>query len=109
MRQKYLGDLIESPTRERLFDMAHAVLQPPSAILHGLSSMLPQWNYSLALQRISLPLADSAGAVKHIISATVFFRYSRDDTHAMVNADYQHRYRIPLAEDADSSASGMAG
>jgi hypothetical protein len=92
VKGKDLAEVVESPTRERLLDMAHAILAPPTAILHGLSSMLPQWNYSMALQRISLPLADAAGVPRHIISATAAFRYDLGDA---VSADFQHRYRIP--------------
>lgn len=97
VRQKNLGDLVESPTRERLLDMAHAILHLPAAVLHGLSSMQPQWNYSVALQRISLPLADADGVPRHIISATVFFRFDRDDTQSLASTDFQHRYRIPCS------------
>ncbi|WP_341910239.1 PAS domain-containing protein [Ferrovibrio terrae] len=97
VRQKNLGDLVESPTRERLLDMAHAILHQPAAALHGLSSMQPQWNYSVALQRISLPLADADGVPRHIISATVFFRFDRDDTQSLASTDFQHRYRIPCS------------
>ena len=97
VRQKCLADLVESPTRERLLDMAHAILHQPAAVMHGLSSMQPQWNYSVALQRISLPLADDSGVARHIISSTVFFRFDRDDTQALASTDFQHRYRIPQA------------
>ncbi len=98
VRHKNLADLVESPTRERLLDMAHAILHLPAAVMHGLSSMQPQWNYSVALQRISLPLADADGVPRHIISGTVFFRYDRNDTQALASTDFQHRYQIPLRD-----------
>jgi len=107
VKGRSMADLMDSPTRERLLDMAHAILKPPTAVMHGLSSMLPQWNYSVALTRISLPLADREGVARHIISATVF-RYDRDNSHAMVTADFQHRYRIPLPGE-DVAAQRSAG
>lgn len=99
IKRVLLADLVESPTRERLFDMAHQILQPPSILLHGLSSMLPQWNYSIALRRISLPLADEAGQPSHIISSTVYFRHSRDEIQSLVNAEFQQRYLVPAPAD----------
>jgi hypothetical protein len=103
VRGRLLTDLIASPTRERLIGMAHAILRPPSAILHGMSGMLPQWNYSVALQRLSLPLADAAGHVRHIISATVHSRHAADPSHQSVDVDFQRQYRIPV-----TGAPGLA-
>lgn len=96
-----MTDMVESPTRERLLDMAHAIVGLPAAVLHGLSSLLPQWNYSVALTRISLPLADADGVLRHIISATQFI-YDRS-AMPMVESDFQRRYRIPQAS-KDSAA-----
>lgn len=103
-----MADLVETPTRERLIDMAQAIISLPAAVLHGLSSMLPQWNYSVALTRISLPLADAEGVPRHIISATQFL-YDRSVDFSAVAADYQRRYRIPLpgaAEGLDLRSAG---
>ncbi|MBS4044899.1 MAG: PAS domain-containing protein [Alphaproteobacteria bacterium] len=100
VRGKLLTDLVSSPTRERLIGMAHAILKPPAAILHGMSGMLPQWNYSVALQRLSLPLTDATGRSRHIISATVHSRHAPDPSHASVEVDFQRQYRIPAAENA---------
>lgn len=99
--------IVESPTRERLLGMAHAILGRPAAILHGLSSMMPQWNYSLALQRISLPLAGADGDLRHIISANAYFRYERSAAQmqsgvAAVDAEFQHDYRIPTGAEAEA-------
>lgn len=105
LRGRLLNDLVSSPTRERLIGMAHAILRPPSAILHGMSGMLPQWNYSVALQRLSLPLADAAGVVRHIISATVHSRHAPDPRQDSVVVDFQRRYPIPVAAVA-SQATG---
>lgn len=98
VRGKQLTDLVTSPTRERLIGMAHAILRPPAAILHGMSGMLPQWNYSVALQRLSLPLADGTGRVRHIISATVHSRHAPDPSQDSVDVDHQRQYRIPVTE-----------
>lgn len=98
VRGKQLTELVSSPTRERLIGMAHAILKPPSAILHGMSGMLPQWNYSVALQRLSLPLTDATGRARHIISATVHSRHAPDPAHASVEIDFQRQYRIPATE-----------
>lgn len=99
IRRRCLHELVEPRTGERLLAMARTILDEPAAVLHGLSSMLPEWNYSVALQRISLPLADAEGQPRHIISATVF-RYDRDGLSGVVSADYRHDYRIPLGEAA---------
>lgn len=89
-----MADMVQTPTRERLLDMAHAIIGMPAAVLHGLSSLLPQWNYSVALTRISLPLTDANGVPRHIISATQFI-YDRSATIPTIETDFQHRYRIP--------------
>ncbi|WP_341703869.1 PAS domain-containing protein [Ferrovibrio sp.] len=91
VKGRLLGDLVEEPTASRLLEMAHAILARPLAILHGLSGMQPAWNYSVALQRISLPLADRYGAIRHIISATVCHTYEG----GVVSGEYQHCYAIP--------------
>lgn len=106
VRGKQLTDLLASPTRERLIGMAHAILRPPSAILHGMSGMLPQWNYSVALQRLSLPLADATGRARHIISATVHSRHDPDRAQESVKIDFQRQYRIPVADAAADQATG---
>ncbi|PJI43799.1 PAS domain-containing protein [Ferrovibrio sp.] len=105
VRGKLLTDLLPSPTRERLIGMAHAVLRPPAAILHGMSGMLPQWNYSVALQRLSLPLADASGRARHIISATVHSRHEPDRAQDSVIIDFQRQYRIPVT-DVPAQATG---
>lgn len=105
VRGRLLTELLSSPTRERLTGMAHAILRPPAAILHGMSGMLPQWNYSVALQRLSLPLADATGHARHIISVTVHSRHEPDRSHESVDVDFQRQYRIPLT-DAASQATG---
>jgi hypothetical protein len=98
VRGKQLTELVSSPTRERLIGMAHAILKPPAAILHGMSGMLPQWNYSVALQRLSLPLTDATGRARHIISATVHSRHAPNPAHDSVEVDFQRQYRIPATE-----------
>lgn len=110
---RLLHELVEARTAERLLPMARSILAEPAAVLHGLSSMLPDWNNSVALQRISLPLADAEGHARHIISATVF-RHDRAGVSGVVSADYRHDYRIPLGPDAiawlarrDSAAAGQ--
>lgn len=105
VRGKLLTDLLVSPTRERLIGMAHAILRPPTAILHGMSGMLPQWNYSVALQRLSLPLTDAIGHVRHIISATVYSRHDADPSHQSVDVDFQRQYRIPAANTASQATA----
>ncbi|QDO96753.1 PAS domain-containing protein [Ferrovibrio terrae] len=105
VRGKLLTDLVSSPTRERLIGMAHAILRPPAAILHGMSGMLPQWNYSVALQRLSLPLTDATGRVRHIISATVHSRHAADPSHDSVDIDFQRQYRIPAIETGNQATA----
>jgi len=105
VRGKLLTDLVTSPTRERLIGMAHAILRPPTVILHGMSGMLPQWNYSVALQRLSLPLADATGRARHIISATVHARHEADRRQDSVSIDFQRQYRVPLADAASQATA----
>jgi hypothetical protein len=105
VRGKLLTDLLTSPTRERLIGMAHAILRPPAAILHGMSGMLPQWNYGMALQRLSLPLADALGSARHIISSTVYARHDADRVEDSVRIDFQRQYRIPVSEIANRTTA----
>lgn len=105
VRRRLLGDLVASPTRERLFGMAHALLAPPTIILHSMSGMLPQWNFSVAVQRISLPLATDDGRIGHIISATVHSRHDAAPAQGVIEVDSQRLYRVPLAATA-SRATG---
>lgn len=106
VRHKLLGDLVSSPTRERLFGMGHAILSPPTVILHGMSGMLPQWNYSIAVQRISLPLAAEDGSIRHIISSTLLARHDGTSGSASIEIDFRRLYRVPLTAPAASAATG---
>lgn len=99
IRRRLLDEVVPQPSLDRYRALAHTILEQPAGLLHGLSGMLPAWNYSIALERLSLPLAGHDGRLRHIISATVLSRPGD-----AVSGEFQHLYAIPQRRPADDSA-----
>lgn len=92
VRRLRLDEVAPQPSLDRYRALAHMILERPAGLLHGLSGTIAAWNYSVAFERLSLPLLGRDGRICHIISATVATRQSDD----RVTAETERIYAIPL-------------
>lgn len=99
VRRLRLDEVSPQPSLDRYRALAHMILERPAGLLHGLSGMLAAWNYSVAFERLSLPLLGRDGRIRHIISATVATRQTDD----RVIAEYQRIYTIPQRRTASEA------